>query len=183
MGERDDDEDVSGRLRGGRRRGQDHAEGKKDQPVRNVQGKRQGRSKEEEDACAAFISWCQWNAHAIPALKQVIHIPNGGERPSRVNPKTGARYSPEGARLKRMGAKAGVLDYLVAVPAWVEGEFRPGMWIEFKSKKGRMSKEQEEFANEQMKWGYVIALARSWTEGVGYVLQYLNRPEYIGRPN
>lgn len=39
------------------------------------------------------------------------HTPNGGERTKRQNPKTGRWYSPEGQRLKRMGARKGVSDF------------------------------------------------------------------------
>jgi hypothetical protein len=44
------------------------------------------------------------------------HTPNGGERPHRVNPKTGRSYSPEGSRLQRMGARKGVSDFVLVAP-------------------------------------------------------------------
>ena len=43
------------------------------------------------------------------------HTPNGGERPAFINAK-GKRVSIEAARLKRMGAKPGVSDFLLLSP-------------------------------------------------------------------
>jgi hypothetical protein len=44
------------------------------------------------------------------------HTPNGGERTKRIDPRTGRRYSPEGQRLKRMGLRDGVSDFLLIGP-------------------------------------------------------------------
>ena len=139
------------------------------------------RKREEEDNCIAFADWCRWNAHMIPALRQLIHIPNGGERPSFTN-QDGERVSPEGARLKRMGVQAGVYDYLLAVPSFIEGVPKCGLWIEFKTKDGRESEEQRQFAARQEQFNYATVLVRSWTDGVYEVLKYLGREGYSGRP-
>lgn len=43
------------------------------------------------------------------------HTPNGGERVAFINAK-GKRVSPEAARLKRMGVKPGISDFLLLSP-------------------------------------------------------------------
>jgi hypothetical protein len=45
-----------------------------------------------------------------------FHPPNGGERPAFIT-KSGKRVSPEGGKLKRMGARPGVSDILLISPA------------------------------------------------------------------
>lgn len=156
--------------------------------MRSVQGKVEGgaskaRSREEEQHCIAFGDWLRLQSNMIPMLRQVIHIPNGGVRPSRVDQKTGARYSVEGAKLKRMGAQAGAWDYFVACVRYdaSDGTFTPGMWIEFKSKKGVLSEAQEDFGERQRKHGYATAVVREWTEARDVLLEYFGIPDWVGR--
>ena len=52
---------------------------------------------------------------AVPGLVW-FHCPNEGLRSRRVNPKTGATYSPEAQRLARMGLRAGTADLLIVPP-------------------------------------------------------------------
>lgn len=66
-----------------------------------------------------------------PKLSQaVFHIPNGGKR-----------NIAEAVRFKKMGVRAGVWDVCCNLPHPVFN----GLWIEFKSKGGRVTKEQESF--------------------------------------
>lgn len=44
------------------------------------------------------------------------HLPFGEHRDHKINPRTGQRYSPTGARLKRLGTKKGWPDYLFVGP-------------------------------------------------------------------
>jgi hypothetical protein len=44
-----------------------------------------------------------------------MHVPNGEERPSKIDAK-GRRYSPAADRLKRMGARDGVADFILIGP-------------------------------------------------------------------
>lgn len=80
-----------------------------------------------------------WRASAIqeyPALKYLIHIPNGGFRDKR-----------EAAKLKAMGAKTGVSDLFLAKPF---GRYA-GLWVELKNlkfDKDRWLKDQP----EQSQW-------------------------------
>ena len=57
----------------------------------------------------------------------------------------------EGRKLKRMGVKAGVLDFHLAVPC---GGYH-GLWIELKVGKGRLSKEQVRFIKRKLERGYL----------------------------
>lgn len=117
----------------------------------------------------------------IPALRQVIHIPNGGARPKKTSA-NGVVYSPEGERLRKMGVRAGAWDYLFAVQAVHDGVIKAGLWIEFKSKGGKLSDDQVEFGRRQEEHGYVTRVVRSWQDGVAAVLEYLGRTNYSGRP-
>lgn len=52
---------------------------------------------------SARVGWLWW------------HTPNGGGRPAFIT-KNGKRISPEGGRLKKMGVKPGVSDFLLLSP-------------------------------------------------------------------
>jgi len=98
----------------------------------------------------------------------VFHIPNGGSRIRKRN-KKGEWYCPEGVKLKRMGTKAGVPDVFVMIP----NEDYHGLWLEFKSDKGKQQETQKEFESlcGIVKYKYVIA--RSVEEAFKYLLEYL----------
>ena len=134
------------------------------------------RNKEEEQHCVAFFEWCQLQANVWPELKLIHHIPNGGMRPKETDAK-GKSYSPEGARLKRMGAKKGVLDYNLSVPSMLMGALRPGLWLEFKAKGRTLTPDQREFAAALEQQGHVVFVAYDWEAAKGYVTQYLGMPE------
>ena len=95
------------------------------------------------------------------------HHPAGGERPKRVDPRTGKPYSPEASRLKRMGAKDGISDFILIGP--------PSGFVyayELKRKGKRPTYEQEDFgakiiaAGGQWAWGdtydHAIATFQDW---------------------
>jgi len=85
------------------------------------------------------------------------HTPSGGERPKRTNPKTGKLYSPEAARLKRMGAKDGISDFILIGPPWASV-----YGYELK----RQGKRPTE---EQLDWGArIIAAGGYWAWGDSY---------------
>ncbi len=136
----------------------------------------QDRRREEEQHCCAFFEWCQLQSCAIPELKLIYHIPNGGMRPQKTDAQ-GRTYSVEAVKLKRMGARKGVLDYHLPVPRMVMGVLRTGLWLEFKSGDGRMSDEQHAFAGAMEQQGHVVALVRDWEQAKKLVVQYLGVPE------
>lgn len=87
-------------------------------------------------------------------------IPNGGKR----DPMTAARLRAE-------GVKPGVLDILLPVR---RGGYS-GFYLEMKNgAKGRLSDEQKEFAAFVETQGYCCGLARSWEEGMRWLVWYLS---------
>ena len=90
----------------------------------------------EYEECCWLASWL--DLHNI----FYIHIPNEGKRSPR-----------EGARLKRIGLKPGVADYLIldSPPAMPS---RKGTWIELKRKGGKPTAEQLDFLADAKSCGF-----------------------------
>jgi len=96
---------------------------------------------ENEDALHIAVAGylrAAWPSHLL-----TFHVPNGGERPSveRIDRKTGQtyRFSPQAAKLKRMGTIAGVPDFCLLLPKGRVG------FIELKTANGQLSADQLEF--------------------------------------
>jgi len=83
------------------------------------------------------------------AVRRTHAIPNGG-----------GRSKAEGGRLKAEGVRKGVPDIFCAMP---QGPFH-GLWIEMKSREGRVSDEQHEWLVVSRQLGYAGAVCRSADE-------------------
>jgi len=82
------------------------------------------------------------------------HHPAGGKRPQKMNPKTGQLWSPEGERLRRMGAKPGIADFIFVG--------RPCATV-YAYELKRFCKKPTE---EQLQWGaQIIAAGGCWAWG------------------
>lgn len=109
----------------------------------------------EEIEQQAFIKW----AHTHPLIRDLVfHIPNGGRR-NRL----------EGAKLKRMGVRAGVSDLFIPYPA----HGRHGLWIELKSASGSLSAAQQEWLVKMRALGYGAEVAHGWEGAKAAVERYL----------
>ena len=86
------------------------------------------------------------------------HVPNGGMRNKRV-----------AAGLKRIGTKRGVSDLVIAEPVGIYH----GLYLEVKTKGGRMSSEQKVFKADVIKRGYAGAVCYTVAQGVGLIDSYL----------
>jgi hypothetical protein len=75
----------------------------------------------------------------------IAHIPNGGSRSSRI----------EGNLLKAQGVKAGVPDLFVLLP---NGHT---LWIEMKTPKGDVRKEQKQFMQQAALLGHAVHIIRT----------------------
>jgi hypothetical protein len=99
------------------------------------------------------IGFVNWFENQFPGVR-IFHIPNGGHRAISVAKK-----------LKAEGVKAGVPDLFI--PAW-------RIWIEMKrTKGGKVSKEQEEWADYLRSVGYVVIIAAGAREASLQLLQVL----------
>lgn len=99
-----------------------------------------------------------------PRFEHIYAIPNGGDRDIRV-----------ASRLKAEGVKPGVLDVFVSHPSGT----LPGMYIEFKAGKNKLTQEQAAFADRQMKAGYPVIIARDSLNAFQAVKKYFDNPGYF----
>ena len=99
------------------------------------------------------IEWCQWQM--IP----VFHIPNEGKRTTR-----------EGARLKAIGLSRGVPDLMIPVPS---GGYH-GLFIEMKTKTGRVTEAQAEWMKRLAENGYAVRLCRGSAQAFEAISDYIH---------
>lgn len=137
-------------------------------------------SMSEDDLHRACVRWADAQAAAEPALNALFHPPNGGQRDARA-----------GARMKKLGAKAGVPDLCLPVQRTVtvagDRQTVGGLWIELKSANGRLRESQAEWRDRLIRYGHAWALCRTLEGFQSRVLDYLNGdfwldPEADSRP-
>lgn len=107
---------------------------------------------------AAFFKWCGLMERQHPELRLIHAIPNGAHK-SAVSRMV----------FKLTGLKAGVPD--VFLPVARCGHH--GLYLEFKSAKGRLSPEQREWLAGLTEQGYECAVVRDWEQAATIVLDYL----------
>ena len=83
-------------------------------------------------------------------------------------PMGGMRDAITGARLKAEGARAGVPDIFVAVPA----QGKHGLFIEMKKDGGTLSKKQEIWRERLLAAGYGFAVAYGYEDAIGLLTTY-----------
>lgn len=110
--------------------------------------------KHEEDNLQ--ISCVEWFRLQYPK-KIVLAIPNGGRR-----------NMIEAVRLKKMGVLAGVSDLFIPEPS---SKFH-GLWIELKSKTGRLTDYQETFISAMEDRGYQAKVIRDFSSFCQLVINY-----------
>jgi hypothetical protein len=76
----------------------------------------------------------------------------------------------QGRILKRMGVQRGVLDFHLAVA--LNGKH--GLWMELKTEKGKLTKEQIDFMERKNKRGYLALAVFGFEEAVNEITNYLN---------
>jgi hypothetical protein len=108
---------------------------------------------------AAFFKWCGVMERQHPELALMHSIPNGAHKSH------ASRYV-----FKLTGLKPGVPD--VSFPVARCGFH--GMYIEFKSKTGRISPEQKWWTERLTAEGYLVLTCRDWEIAAGHVQAYLN---------
>lgn len=104
----------------------------------------------------------------------LIAIPNGGKR-----------KITEAIRFKKEGVKKGVSDLFLAIPivislvdmktfSSVEGFSKvSGLWLEVKTKNGKVTEEQSQWGDNMMLMGYRFEIVRSIDEGIQAIKDYL----------
>lgn len=94
---------------------------------------------------------------------------NGAVLPTRINTRTGQRYSPEGRKLKRMGLLAGITDFLFWWAIVIEENGVQTLWmdcgfIEVKTKDGVLSDDQIEVRRRVKAMGGKHAVVRTYEQ-------------------
>lgn len=102
-----------------------------------------------------FMAWLKLR-YPIP-YQVSFAVPNAAKRSLR-----------EGARFKREGVKAGVSDFIMLMP----NEKHHALLIEFKSKTGKVTKEQKDFQQIVNFNGYKAVVCRSLEEAMEVVKDY-----------
>jgi hypothetical protein len=93
-----------------------------------------------------------------PVLALLHAIPNGGHR-----------HKAVAARMKAEGVKRGVPDLYLPVP---RGEHH-GLYLEMKTRQGRLSREQRDWGEALQAQGYCFEVCRSWHEAARSLADYL----------
>jgi hypothetical protein len=99
-------------------------------------------------------------------------IPNGEVRPVKTN-RNGVTYCPSGARLKALGAKAGVPDLFICQSARLGSDLYHGLFIEMKVKGGKVSPEQKQWIEQLGKKGYLATVCFGFDEAKRLIDLYL----------
>ena len=123
----------------------------------------------EHQIQAAIVEWAyktkmvnKYNPERIIYLKDhLIAIPNGGKR-----------SITEAIRLKKEGVKPGVSDLFLACPSF-NGKNKNGLWIEVKSKRGKVSRMQYEWSELMQGCHYAVSFIYSVDEGIQAIKDYL----------
>lgn len=112
----------------------------------------------EDDEARALWQWAQ----LYPVLREYLaHVPNGGKRNAR-----------EAARMKGMGVRPGVSDYVLPVP---RGAFM-GLWLELKADKNRPTADQRKWLDKMQHQGYAAYWATGFDEARAIFRWYLALP-------
>lgn len=115
------------------------------------------RKNEEAEIQTEFFNQVNLFFPFIPE-KLLFAVPNGG-----------SRNKIEAVNLKRQGVKPGVSDVLLLIPK----KGFASLCLEFKTKKGRQSKEQKEFQKQAEMCGSKYVIVRSVKQAIDEMRRYL----------
>lgn len=117
----------------------------------------------EDEEQAALFQWAAYNAAAHPELLLLMHIPNEGKRTVQ-----------NGAKMKRIGLKAGVPDILLPVS---HGGFH-ALYIEMKrTKDGKVSDNQKWWIEKLNQNGNLAVVCFGWVAAKDVICRYLDIKE------
>jgi hypothetical protein len=120
---------------------------------------RKKRASPEEDLHRSVFEWIFANEQRYPALKYVMHVPNGG-----------ARSKGEAGKLKAMGVRKGVVDIVGPFPCSGGGL---GFACELKAPGGKPTSEQSAFLEKAKEHQWVYGLCYNFDDFLMLVSVYL----------
>ena len=119
-------------------------------------------NRKEQELQIAFFEWAKWQEGKYPELKMMHHIPNGGKR-----------SKTEAAIFKAMGVRSGVPDVFLPDPRGIYH----GLYIEFKSDRGKTSSNQDELLTCLQEAGYFVCVSNSLEKAIDITKRYLELPK------
>ena len=122
-----------------------------------AQIKRAMRPKEIQIHCA-YVAWTVRMRSMHPVLSRGFHPANGEQRDAKT-----------GAKLQRMGVRAGVLDWCLPV---ARGGFA-GLWIEFKRPGEKPTKVQASEIEQLRAEGHCVAVCDDWERAAQLTMDYV----------
>ena len=108
-----------------------------------------------------LIQWCRTD----PRLQFIFHIPNES-----VGGPGWLVRNRQIVRNRQMGVRSGVPDLFYPVP--MKGYH--GLFIEMKTKTGRLSAVQKRWLNALNEMGYLAVVAHGWEEAKCQIMDYLS---------
>jgi hypothetical protein len=137
---------------------------------------RKRKTRIEEQHQVAFVAWFRLQ---YPQYAKLLTLGSFGEN-------VGEKRM---ARLKQMGLTPGFPDLFLALPKrtelhkfkrklgvgmeeFIEVEFVGGLYIEMKTKTGKVSTEQKEIHELLKKYHYKVDICRSWEEAKASIIDY-----------
>lgn len=126
----------------------------------------------EHDEQVVIIQWARLVEGEYPALALLYAIPNGAKLPYfKTRRKDGkeTRWSPEAAKLKDEGMRAGVPD--LCLPVARRGYH--GLYIEMKYRENKPTPEQTAYLDALAKEGYLAVVCWSAEDAIETLTEYL----------
>lgn len=105
-----------------------------------------------------LFTWAMLQEENYPELKNMFHIPNGGNRNLK-----------EAARFKKEGVRAGVPDIFLSVAR----QGFHGFYIEMKAPGKKMSEKQKEWKEQLESEGYKHSVHTDWEAASKEIIEYL----------
>lgn len=122
----------------------------------------------EHDEQRALIDWSHMQRGMYPELDLLFAIPNGAALTYRTDGR-GKRYSPQAAKLKAEGLRAGVPDLFLPV---ARSGFH-GLFVEMKVGRNKPSEEQVAYMDALVGQGYCAVVCWSAPEAIEAIQGYL----------
>ena len=116
----------------------------------------------EHQEQSMLIAWARMTESTWPELALLHAIPNGGWR-----------HKATAGKLKAEGLKPGVPD--LCLPVARHG--KNGLYLEMKSKKGRVQKSQKWWLDALNDQGYLAVVCKGFASAVDVITEYLTEPE------
>lgn len=117
----------------------------------------------ESNEQETLFNWAGLAMGAMPELRLLYHIPNGGKRD----------YNTA-KQLKKEGVKAGVPDLCLPV---ARGLYH-GLYIELKAGKNKTTDNQNRWLQELTEQGYYTAVCYGWEVASKTITDYLKQPQF-----